>query len=125
MLCGDSVKLSQCSVVGNIVDFKDILWRQIFVLGVDVKVFLPGYFQQFGVGGCSSQFEYKTQVSYGRYFQKVFSVRHFSHRKRIVGPWEVSLVSIRRIFEHWRVQTDTGSDLRSFPSIRCEAGAVS
>lgn len=125
MLCGDSVKLSQCSVVRNIVDFKDILWRQIFVLGVDVRVFLPGYFQQFGVGGCSSQFEYKTQVSYGRYFQKVFSVRHFSHRKRIVGPWEVSLVSIRRIFEHWRVQTDTGSDLHPFPSIRCEAGAVS
>lgn len=85
MLCGDSVKLSQCSVVRNIVDFKDILWRQIFVLGVDVRVFLPGYFQQFGVGGCSSQFEYKTQVSYGRYFQKVFSVRHFSHRKRLWG----------------------------------------
>lgn len=43
-----------------------------FCLGVDFRVFLPGYFQQFGVGGCSSQFEYKTQVFSEGIFRRCF-----------------------------------------------------
>lgn len=43
-----------------------------FCLGVDFRVFLRGYFQQFGVRGCSSQFEYKTQVFSEGIFRRCF-----------------------------------------------------
>lgn len=70
VLGGDTVKLSQCFVVRNVIDFKDLLWRQIFVLGVDFRVSLPGYFKQFAVEDAFPQFDYKTQVTS---IQKVFS----------------------------------------------------
>lgn len=94
VLGGDTVKLSQCFVVRNVIDFKDLLWRQIFVLGVDFRVSLPGYFKQFAVEDAFPQFDYKTQVT------SIQKVIFFSYREGIVGPWEVSLVPIGRIFGH-------------------------
>lgn len=43
-----------------------------FCLGVDFRVSLPGYFQQFGLRGCTSQFEYKTQVFSEDIFRRCF-----------------------------------------------------